>query len=250
MRERNKKYIKWGLIIIVAIAILIPVLLNLDKVIEVASDPEKIKKFVLSYGNFSFVIFVIIQILQIIIFFIPGEVVQFAGGYIFGPYVSFLLAIIGIVIGSGITFMISRKFGKPFVEKIVSEDSLWIIRKLDVAKHHREERHPGKKRKRHPKVIIFVLYMIPGIPKDILGYISGISDISLKEFLIVSTIARAPALFMSCFFGNKLEFIKDKILSQGIVANAAAGVIVVIAIIFVLIIGKKIVRKLKEDVDG
>lgn len=248
--NKNKKsfYIKLIIGIIVAIAIITPIIMNLDKVIEFVSNPQKIKNFVLSYGNYSILVFIIIQVLQIIIFFIPGEVVQFAGGYIFGPYLSFLLCIVGSVIGSGIAFSITRRFGKPFIEKIVSKDSLWIIKKLDAAKHHREERHPGKVKKHHPKRIIFILYMIPGIPKDILAYISGISDISLKEFLIVSTIVRAPALFISCFFGTKLEVIKNKLLSQGLFLNIIIGVIVVIFIAGVAFIGKKIVKKMKEDV--
>ncbi|MGL4739537.1 MAG: TVP38/TMEM64 family protein, partial [Sarcina sp.] len=221
-----KKYIKWGCILVVILLICIPIILNFDKIMEFASNPNEMKSWVLSYGHASVIVFVILQILQIIIFFIPGEVVQFAGGYIFGPYLSFLLCVIGIVIGSGITFMISRKFGKPFVEKIVNKDSVWIIKKIESAKHHREETHPHKKRKKHPKTIIFILYMIPGIPKDILGYISGIADISLKEFLIVSTIARMPALFISCFFGDKLEFIKDQFRKENIIPLVLIGILI------------------------
>lgn len=244
-----KKYIKWGSIILAILLICIPIALNFDKIVEFASNPTEVKNWVLSYGKASVIVFVILQILQIVIFFIPGEVVQFAGGYIFGPYLSFLLCIIGIILGSGITFMISRKFGKPFVEKIVHKDSLWIIKKLENAKHHREETHPHKKRKKHPKTIIFILYMIPGIPKDILGYISGISDISLKEFLIVSTIARMPALFISCFFGDKLEFIKNQFRRENIIPLISVGILIVLIILAIYIIGRKFVNKLKEDVE-
>ncbi|MGL5821028.1 MAG: TVP38/TMEM64 family protein [Sarcina sp.] len=244
-----KKYIKWGSIIFIMLIICIPIVLNFDKIVEFASNPTEIKNWVLSYGSASAIVFVILQVLQIIIFFIPGEVVQFAGGYIFGPYLSFLLCIIGIVLGSGITFMISRKFGKPFVEKIVHKDSLWIIKKIEDTKHHREETHPHKKRKKHPKTVIFILYMIPGIPKDILGYISGIADISLKEFLLVSTIARMPALFVSCFFGTKLDFIKGQFRRENIIPIIVIGVLIVIVIGVVYFIGRKFVNKLKEDVE-
>ena len=247
MGDNKKKYIKWTVIIIALIAILVPIFMNIDKWIHFLSDPNQIKELVLSYGHYSTLVFVILQILQIIIFFIPGEVVQFAGGYIFGPYLSFLLCIIGVVIGSAITFSISRKFGKPLLEKIVHKDSLWIVRKLEDAKHHREEKHPNKKKKRHPKTIIFILYMIPGIPKDILGYISGIADISLKEFLIVSTIARSPALFVSCFFGDKLEVIKDKILSESLGFNAMLIIGVIVAIAGIFFLGRKLIQKMKEE---
>lgn len=249
-KSKNIKYLKWIVAIIAIIAIMIPVMMNFDKWMHFLNNPNKIKELVLSYGHYSIFVFVFLQIIQIVVFFIPGEVVQFAGGYIFGPYLSFVLCIIGIIIGTSITFTISRKFGKPFVEKIVSKDSLWIIRKIEAAKHHREETHPHKKRKRHPKTIIFILYMIPGIPKDILGYISGIADISFKEFIIVSTIARSPALFISCFFGDKLEVIKECFTGSDmwfwIGVAAAVGVLVLI----VLYYSRKYINKLKEDVEG
>ena len=89
--------------------------------------------------------------------------------------------------------------------------------------------------------------MIPGIPKDILGYISGIADISLKEFLIVSTIARSPALFVSCFFGDKLEVIKDKILSESLGFNAMLIIGVLIIIIGIFFLGRKLIQKMKEE---
>lgn len=250
---KNKKwrsYMKYGLIIAIIIIALVIITLNIDKVLAILNNTTEMKKFVLAHKIFSIFIFVIVQILQIVIFFIPGEIVQLASGYIFGPYISFILCLIGVVIGSFITFCISRKFGKPFVEKIINKDSLWIVKKLDEAKYHRHEKHPGKIRKKHPKTIIFILYMIPGIPKDILGYISGIADISLKEFLIISTIARSPALFLSCFFGDKLELIKDRVLEQDVILNIIIILLIVLLIIFFIVISKKIIKKMKEDVDG
>ncbi|MGL5069112.1 MAG: TVP38/TMEM64 family protein [Sarcina sp.] len=248
--KEYKKYLKWLVAIIIIVIAVIPIIINFDKWVHFLSDPNKIKKLVLSYGHYSMLVFVFLQIMQIIVFFIPGEVVQFAGGYIFGPYLSFLLCIIGVVIGSGVTFSISRKFGKPFVEKIVSKDSLWIIQKIEAAKHHREETHPHKKRKRHPKTIIFVLYMIPGIPKDILGYISGIADVSLKEFLIVSTIARSPALFVSCFFGDKIYLLKDYFTGENMWLWISGAVVLLIIVGIVFYISKKFVNKMKEDVEN
>ncbi|MGL5574335.1 MAG: TVP38/TMEM64 family protein [Sarcina sp.] len=249
-KNKNIKYLKWLIAIVAILVIVVPIIMNFDKWMHFLSNPNKIKQLILSYGSYSIFVFIFLQIMQIVIFFIPGEVVQFAGGYIFGPYLSFVLCIIGIVIGSAITFSISRKFGKPFVEKIVSKDSLWIIRKIEAAKHHREEKHPHKARKKHPKTIIFILYMIPGIPKDILGYISGIADMSLKEFLIISTIARSPALFISCFFGNKIVKIKDYFTGEYMWFWIGGTIVALIIVIIVLYYSRRFVNKLKEDVEG
>ncbi|MGL5616444.1 MAG: TVP38/TMEM64 family protein, partial [Sarcina sp.] len=149
---------------------------------------DEFKEVILSYGSFSFLAFLFIQILQIVLFFIPGEAVQVAGGYIFGPYISFLLCISGAVIGSAITFLVTRKFGKPFLQKICGKDNLWLVKKLDSSKS-------GEKKHNSHRKLIFALYLIPGVPKDLLGYICGVADISLKDFLILSTVGRAPALF-------------------------------------------------------
>lgn len=162
------------------------------------TNVEQFKTMVNSYGSFSFLVFLFIQIIQIVFFFIPGEVVQVAGGYIFGPYVSFLLCIIGAIIGSAAAFLITRKLGKPFLQKICGKNNLWLVKKLDKNKM-------GERKGRDPRKLIFILYLIPGIPKDLLAYICGVADISLKEFLIISTIGRAPALFFSCMFGDQVS---------------------------------------------
>ncbi|MGL4656655.1 MAG: TVP38/TMEM64 family protein [Sarcina sp.] len=248
-KGKNKKYLMWGIAILIILAIGIPVIINFDSWMNFLSDPNKIKDLVLSYGHYSIFIFVFLQVIQIVVFFIPGEVVQFAGGYIFGPYLSFILCIIGILIGNAITFSIARKFGKPFLERIVHKDSLWIIKKIESVKQHRDEANHHKVKKNHPKTIIFILYLIPGIPKDILSYISGISDMSLKEFLVISTIARSPALFVSCFFGDKLDNLKGYFTGEDmwlwITGTAVLGVFVLIGLYY----SKRYVNKLKADVE-
>lgn len=247
-KKTYKKYLKW-IGIIAILAMLIPIAMNFNKLIDFLSDSDKIKELILSYGHYSMLVFVFLQVIQIIIFFIPGEVVQFAGGYIFGPFLSFILCVVGVVIGSAITFIISRKFGKPFVEKIVSEDSLWIVRKIEDMKQHREEIHHHKSKKKNPKTIIFILYMIPGIPKDILGYICGIADINLKEFLIISTIARSPALLISCFFGDKLDKLRDYFTGENMWFWIIGTIILAVIILIILYFSRKFINKLKEDVE-
>ena len=246
-KKRYKKYLRW-VGIAAFLILLIPIIMNFNKLVDFLSDSDKIKELILSYGHYSMLVFVFLQIIQIIVFFIPGEVVQFAGGYIFGPFLSFILCIAGVIVGSAVTFMISRKFGKPFVEKIVSEDSLWIVKKIEAMKQHREETHQSSKKK-HPKTIIFILYMIPGIPKDILGYICGIADISLKEFLILSTIARSPALLISCFFGDKLDKLRDYFTGEDMWLWITGTVIFVIIVLIILYFSRKFINKLKEDVE-
>lgn len=181
-------------------------------------NPEELRALILSFGNYSFLAYIFIQIAQIIVFFIPGELVQIAGGYIFGALGGYILSFVGILIGSALSFIVARILGKRFVEKIVFSEDKWLFRKIDEMK-----KHPEKFKK-----LVFILYVIPGIPKDILGYICGVSDISLKDFIIISMIGRTPALFISCFFGNSIS--SNNLLMLAII-GITCGVIFVISIV-------------------
>ena len=92
--------------------------------------------------------------------FVPGEVIQTAGGYIFGTFWGTVLAICGVLIGSIITFFIGRQLGQRIIRKIVYKRKLSNVERLI---------------NKPKKSVLTVLYLIPGLPKDILGYISGIT---------------------------------------------------------------------------
>lgn len=153
-------------------------------------NPEMIKQWTLSYGKLSFMIFILLQIAQVVVFFIPGEVVQTAGGYIFGTFNGIVLSVTGIILGSILTFAASRTLGNNLLKKILPANDFVRIKKLiDKPKN---------------TLLIFILYLIPGFPKDILGYVAGITQISLGSFLFFSSIARVPGIIMSSYIGSNL----------------------------------------------
>lgn len=123
------------------------------------------------------IIFVILQALQVVIAPIPGEVTGFMAGFLFGGFLGFLLSTIGIVIGSTVAFLLMRAFRKRFL--------------------FRYERHPlylrvKKLFKKHGYYGVFLLYLFPGFPKDFLNYLMAFMPISLRSFLIISNLGRAP----------------------------------------------------------
>lgn len=188
-------------------------------------DPKKIKAFIMSYDNYGVLAFILLQILQVIAFFIPGEVIQIAGGYIYGVAYGSLISLVGITIGSSITYFISNRFGKPFVQKIISERQLKLFDKLLKLE--------GK------KGVVFLLYLIPGLPKDVLGYISGISNISYVNFLIYSTLGRIPGIIISAYFGDVINIGDYKIL-------IIIAIIMSLLFIIGVIKGEKIIKKISE----
>lgn len=185
-----KKIIRNVLLICLLIFLIFAAIIYYDKYAFIFKNPIKIKKFILSYGKYSIGVYLALQIIQVVIFFIPGEIVQIAGGYIYGTLLGSLLSLIGITVGGAVVFLLSNKLGKPFVKRIVSEKDMVHIKKIleyDKAKY-----------------IVFLLYLIPGIPKDILGYVCGVSEVTFKDYMIYSTAGRMPCIFISAYFGTKL----------------------------------------------
>jgi len=147
----------------------------------------KIIDFVNSFGPLSVVIFICLQILQVIVAPIPGEVNGFIGGYLYGPIWGTLYSTIGLTIGSWLAFALARWLGLPFVEKVIDHK---ILRKYDHFMEHRGT------------LITFVLFVIPGFPKDALSYIIGLSHMKTTTFLLVSTVGRLLGTTMLSVSGH------------------------------------------------
>jgi uncharacterized membrane protein YdjX (TVP38/TMEM64 family) len=131
--------------------------------------------FIQSFHPYDEVAFIALQILQVVAAPIPGEATGLIGGYLYGPILGTIYSTIGLTAGSWIAFMLARIFGMPLVEKAVKPD---IIAKYD---HFLE--HQGA-------FVSFLLFLIPGFPKDYLCYIMGVSHMPTRTFIIISTIGR------------------------------------------------------------
>jgi uncharacterized membrane protein YdjX (TVP38/TMEM64 family) len=141
-------------------------------------DRNRLLTFLDSLGPFSFIGFVFLQVVQVVAAPIPGEVTGFLGGYIYGTPIGIVLSTIGLTLGSLCAFTLSRILGRPLVEKIVKKET---IERFDYVL---------KPKKRSTAFLVFLLFLIPGFPKDYLCYILGLGHMSIKEFLIISTAGR------------------------------------------------------------
>lgn len=178
-------------------------------ILKIFSDPENIKSYIESKGSRGALIYIALQILQIVIAVIPGEPIQIAGGYIFGTFKGFLYAEIGIMAGSAIAFFIARKFGIPIIRLFVSEKKLMQYK----------EKLESKK----GLAITFLLCLIPGIPKDIIVYASGLTPISYRLFFFIYFTARLPAILAASYMGAALG--KE---NYGVFAVLVAGAVVLL----------------------
>ena len=151
-------------------------------------DCRKLKGVIKSFGPYSPLIFILLQVIQVVVAPIPGEAVEFLGGYVFGVWGGMFYSMIGLVLGSWLAFSIARIFEKQAIERFVSPK---LRKKFDYLIGHQGV------------ILSFFLFLIPGFPKDTLCYILGLTPMHLGIFLIISTIGRIPGTWMATLQGAK-----------------------------------------------
>ncbi|MEI6127697.1 MAG: TVP38/TMEM64 family protein [Pseudomonadota bacterium] len=151
------------------------------------ANDEKAVEFINSFGSFSVAALIGLQILQVLVAPIPGEATGFVSGYLYGPVLGTLYSTIGLTLGSWIAFALSRKYGLPLVEKAISRE---LVEKYDCFMENRGI------------AVSFVLFLIPGFPKDALCYIIGLSHMRTGVFLSVSTVGRLLGTTMLSIAGS------------------------------------------------
>jgi uncharacterized membrane protein YdjX (TVP38/TMEM64 family) len=151
-------------------------------------DHHRLKGIILSYGAYSPLAFILLQMVQVVVAPIPGGAIEFIGGYLFGAGAGFLYSMVGLLIGSSLAFGSARLLEKWVVEKFVSEE---VRKKFDYLIGH------------EGVILSFLLFLIPGFPKDALCYILGLTPMHLGIFLIISTIGRVPGTVMATLQGAK-----------------------------------------------
>jgi uncharacterized membrane protein YdjX (TVP38/TMEM64 family) len=151
-------------------------------------SPQTLREWIRSTGVIAPLVFVAVQAFQVVFFFIPGEVPQVAGGYMFGLWMGTFLSLVGITLGATFNFMTSRLLGVPFVRVLFSTEN--------VNRAHRITNSPKA------RLSFFLFFLIPGIPKDILCYVAGLSAMKLHFFLLFSTLGRIPGIIGSALMGD------------------------------------------------
>jgi uncharacterized membrane protein YdjX (TVP38/TMEM64 family) len=151
------------------------------------SDRERAVAMITSYDPYDQLIFIALQILQVVFAPIPGEASGFIGGYLYGPLMGTLYSTIGLTLGSWLAFLLAHIFGLPLVERVVKPETL---KQYDYVVEHKGV------------FIVFFLFLIPGFPKDYLCYILGLSHMRVWTFLVISTVGRLFGTIMISVFGS------------------------------------------------
>lgn len=157
---------------------------------EIASA-ESFKEYILSFGAKGVLVGLGFQILQVFAAFIPGEVIEIGLGYAFGAVGGTLICYGGLAIASVLVFLLVKKFGLKIVELFISEEKLSSMKFIKNTVHNPERL----------KKLVFLLFFIPGTPKDLFTYFLGLTPLTLGEFLSISMIARIPSVISSTVGG-------------------------------------------------
>ena len=148
---------------------------------ELLKDKETFRARIESYGVWAPVVFILLQIFQVLASPIPGELVGPLGGYVFGWFPSLIYSTIGLSLGSWINFFVARLLGKSLVERLVPASFMQRITFL---------------MERQGVIASFICFVIPGFPKDYFSYALGISPINWRVFMVVSSLGRVPGTLL------------------------------------------------------
>ena len=179
------------------------------------------------YKRQAAIILIALQILQVIICIVPGQPIQFAASYMFGIAKGYLISVTGAVIGAFIAFYISCLLGK---------DAVCTLFGREKVEDYRRKLNSGR-----GLMAVLLIYLIPGIPKDLTAYAAGISDMRIRPFLLVSTIGRSPAMLGSLLIGH--------FFSRGNYKAVAALAVITVILLIIFFIKRKDMVALLDNIE-
>lgn len=198
--------------------------------LKFVKEPEQFRAWVDGHGFIGQLTFIGMQALQVVVAIIPGEPLELGAGYAFGVFGGLALCLIGVFIGGAIIFALTRWLGMKALEAFFSREKIESLKFLQNEKRL--------------ELIAFILFFIPGTPKDLLSYFGGLTPIKWYKWLLITTFARIPSIITSVIAGNALG---QKDYTLAIVISAATLVISAVGLLIYGVITKKRRDKAKAE---
>ena len=171
------------------------------------SNMDQMKAFLEQFGASSMLVGILLYAAQILIAILPGEIIEVLFGVLYGSIGGMAFCLVGNLIGSTLIFLLTKRYGKKFVQRFISEE------KMDKISFFKD--------KSRLNAVTFILFLIPGTPKDIFTYLLGLTNMKLSTFLLISSIARIPSIYSSTLVGANLG---SNMLAQAILIYAITGI--------------------------
>ena len=188
--EKEKKLIGWAAIVIFVVFTAAVFWFVGRPMGKFVSEPEKFRLWVESHGLWSRAAYVGMVFLQVLVAVIPGEPLEISGGYAFGAVQGTVLCMLGAFLGSVVVFAFVRRFGRELVEIFFPKEKIESLRFLQSS----------------PKrdLLFWIVFVVPGTPKDLLCYFAGLTDLPWRTWLLIATVGRLPSIVTSTVGGSAL----------------------------------------------
>lgn len=227
MKKQKVKVFKLTMTIL-AIAIIVGIIIYMFPVMRELSTKEgqlAFKEKVSSSGILGLLMLFALQVAQIFLIIIPGEPIEILAGMCYGPIWGTVFIMVSAGIISTIIFSLVKKYGKRFVYNFCDKEKVAKIENSKLFKN------PNK-----IEMIMFILFLLPGTPKDLLAYIAGLLPINPVKFVLISVFARFPSVISSTLAGANLA-----------VGDWKKSIVMYLSIVFVAIIVILIANKFDKD---
>jgi uncharacterized membrane protein YdjX (TVP38/TMEM64 family) len=157
------------------------------------SDQEQVRARIEGLGAWGPIAIVVLQVIQAILAPVPGQAIQAVSGYLYGPWLGTLYSMIGLAIGSFITFLLARRFGRPLAVRLVGQPS--ITRLDDLV------RQGGAP-------FFFLLWLVPFTPDDLACLAAGLTSMAVGQFLALMILGRMPGVVVSVLIGANVAQVR------------------------------------------
>lgn len=187
-KRTRKKVTGYCLIFAISVIVLTVVLLPYVRRLSQPAYQDQIQSWINRMGVIGWLIVLGIQIIQVVIAFIPGEPVEILSGALYGTVGGLAICLIGCIVASTLIFALSARYGKRLLYFLFSKEAVHSWKWLQDS--------------RKADMVTFILFFIPGTPKDMLTYVIGITEMSMFKFISISTLARIPSVLSSTMIGS------------------------------------------------
>lgn len=169
--------------------------------------------YIESLGFLGIFVLLIVQILQVVIAIIPGEAVEILAGLLYGTLLGFVICEIGMLIGTIMIYYFVKKVSKNHIEKVNNQEKFSKFKILNNAQSL--------------ETLTFIMFFIPGTPKDLLTYFMPFTKIEPRKFFVIVAVARMPSIISSTYAGASLgegEWLKMSITFLFIMVTGLLGI--------------------------
>lgn len=178
------KYIISALLLVIIVFIILKY-----KSIGRAFNFRHMKRFILSYGKYSALVFVLMYTLKPIIFIVPASLLSILAGNVFGPYIALILSMIGCFGSATVAFYMARFLGRSFVDKLLKGKALKLDSNIE----------------KNGFFIMLIMRLSVIFNYDALGYAAGLTSMSYRDFIAATMIGILPEMVTYSLMGKNIE---------------------------------------------